>query len=263
LGDQPLEKAPHYGLDYEKQGYFVIRDFLSDDEIAQLKAVLIKFHHAWQQDNHEFYQARAINSAYLTDNTYLADEERMMLFKLIASEKLMNVVEQVLPSACAFMNTQLFFNPVNSSQQNYWHRDSQYHLSLKDQQAALFGPQVIHFRLPVFDEPGVEVISGSHQAWDNEQELAVRLEQDGHQHHEPLERGTSLPLSAGDLLVFSANMIHRGLYGGDRLSLDVIYCDDAIELLQFVKPACLPNAKQMSQLEKPQAFINTAKHCGE
>jgi len=187
----------------------------------------------------------------------------MVLFKLIASEKLMHVVEQLLPKASAFMNTQLFFNPVNPSQQNYWHRDSQYHLSVKEQQDALQGPQVIHFRLPVFDEPGVEVIPASHQSWDNEQELVVRLEQHGHQHHEPLERGVSIPLLAGDLLVFSANMIHRGLYGGNRLTLDIIYCDDELELLSFVKPTCLPNAKQISLLEKPQAFINTAKHCGE
>ena len=38
----------------------------------------------------------------------------------------MNVVDSVIPTNPAFMNTQLFFNPINPAQKDFWHRDCQY-----------------------------------------------------------------------------------------------------------------------------------------
>jgi len=63
----------------------------------------------------------------------------------------------------SIMNTQLFFNPVNDGQKNYWHRDSQYHLSIEEQKEALVGPDVVHFRIPLTNEPGIELVPCTHQ----------------------------------------------------------------------------------------------------
>lgn len=34
-----------------------------------------------------------------------------------------------------------------------------------------------------------------------------------------------IALEVGDVLLFSANMIHRGLYAKNRLTLDLLYCE--------------------------------------
>ena len=61
----------------------------------------------------------------------------------------------------AFMNTQLFFNPVNPQQKDFWHRDCQYDYDLEDQMKVILETQVLHLRVPLFDELGMEIIPGT------------------------------------------------------------------------------------------------------
>ncbi len=243
--------------EYEENGYVVLQQLFGETELQILREVVDKFHQSWIQENALFYKERAVNSAYLTANKHLVDFDREVLFKFIASEKLMALVTSILGSDVAFMNTQLFFNPVDDAQKNYWHRDPQYHLSIDEQKEALQGPKVIHFRIPLFDEPGVELISGTHRRWDSDEELHVRLERNGRKNNDSLSAGVKIALNAGDVLVFSANMIHRGLYGMNRQSLDILFCDPAPELLKFVDDDCLPTSKIIEKLDNPCAFENT------
>ncbi|KGJ94960.1 phytanoyl-CoA dioxygenase family protein [Colwellia psychrerythraea] len=244
---------------YRENGYLLIRNFLSDNEIGELRTILNEFHRLWQQENAEFYQQQAVNSAYLTRNEFLNSEQRERLFQFIGSEKVMAVVKALLPKQPCFLNTQLFFNPVNKKQTNYWHRDPQYHLSIEQQQAALASFDVMHLRLPLLDEPGIELVPGTHKRWDSTEELQVRLEQDGHKNNQSLAQGKVIKLFAGDLLVFSANMIHRGLYGMDRLALDILFCPPEPSVIEFVREDCLPNNDILAEIEDNSAFVNTIK----
>lgn len=242
---------------FEKTGYLLVQDFFDANELSELTQIADAFHEAWQKDNAEFYATRAINSSNITGTQYLDELTRQTMFKFIASAKLMKVVNAMFLQAPAFMGTQLFFNPVNKNQKNYWHRDGQYHLSLTEQEEALNGPEVIHFRIPLRDEPGVELVPGTHKRWDTEEELKVRCEAGGHKNFEDLSTGLAISLTAGDLLVFSANMMHRGLYGNDRLALDLIFCDPEPSLMPFVNQDGLPNELQLKGLDDALAFVKT------
>ncbi|WDE06305.1 phytanoyl-CoA dioxygenase family protein [Thalassomonas viridans] len=243
--------------EYAANGYFVVKGLFKADELQKVREVLLEFHASWQQKNAAFYAEKAINSAYLTGTEHLGEAGRNVLFRLIGSSRLMDIAATVLKRQPTFMNTQLFFDPVNKSQMNYWHRDPQYHLSVEEQQAALAGPDVVHFRLPLVDEPGIELVPGTHQRWDSDEELEIRLEQNGRKNHEPLSGGVTVELAAGDLLVFSANMIHRGLYGNGRLSLDILLCEPEPDLAKFVRDDCLPDREVMASLENAGAFEST------
>ena len=118
---------------------------------------------------------------------------------------------------------------------------------------------MIHFRLPLLDEPGIELIPGTHKRWDSTEELEVRLEQNGYKNDQALSQGKVIKLSAGDLLIFSANMIHRGLYGLDRLAFDILFCQPDPSVIQFVSNDSLPTAEDLISLENPDAFDNTIK----
>ena len=110
---------------------------------------------------------------------------------------------------------------------------------------------VVHFRIPLRPEAGIEVIPGTHRIWDLPEEEAVRLSLNGHKPSDALQRGLAIPLKRGDLLVFSANMVHRGLYGGDRFAFDIIFCDDTPEFSNFID---LRNHRSGEEL----AFLNPA-----
>jgi ectoine hydroxylase-related dioxygenase (phytanoyl-CoA dioxygenase family) len=240
--------------EYEKTGYLLIKGFFEESELQDVRQVVRQFHQSWMQENSTFYAEKAINSAYLTAKRHLMDSERVSLFKFIGSDKLMKIVTSVMGNRAAFMNTQLFFDPANKSQKNYWHRDSQYHMSVEEQREALLGPNVLHFRIPLVDEPGIELIPGTHKRWDSNEELDVRLEKNDRKNYDELPTGVKVHLDAGDLLVFSANMVHRGIYGMDRLSLDILFCDPVAELVKFVDEGCLPDSEILLELENASAF---------
>lgn len=191
-------------LSYQQDGYCLLPSFLTEAEVNDLALVVEHFHQSWLEDNHDFYLNKAVNSAYLTGSNYLTDEQRLVLFHIVASHKVAQALKALPFDTPAFMNTQLFFDPANLAQNNYWHRDCQYHLDLAQQQAALEGPEVLHFRLALTDEAGIELIPKSHKLWDTPEQLKVRTEQGDAKHFDSLEGSKTIALKRGDLLIFSA-----------------------------------------------------------
>lgn len=242
---------------YNKQGFFVLRGYFTSTEIAALRKVILKFHTLWKQDNAQFYQEEAFNSSLITGSKYLTDKQRIELFDFIGSKKMMKVIEQLISEKPAFMNTQLFFNPVNPKQKDFWHRDCQYDYDIEEQKKVIAETQVIHFRVPLFDELGMELVPGTHNRWDNEEEFEVRQELNGRLSSDALSGGQNIQLSAGDLLVFSADMIHRGLYGLDRLALDILVFDSIADYADYVDDDCLPSKAMLDKIAAPRLFLNT------
>tara|TARA_R110000744_G_scaffold45285_5_gene100612 strand:- start:225 stop:1007 length:783 start_codon:yes stop_codon:yes gene_type:complete len=252
-----LKSSGQWQRNYEEQGFFVVRSYFSVAEIAELRAVVLKFHQLWQQDNATFYQEEAFNSSLITGSEYLASDDRIALFNFISSKKVMHIVESVIANKPAFMNTQLFFNPVNPAQKDFWHRDCQYDHDLAGQKLAIQQTQVLHLRVPLFDELGMELVPETHKRWDNEEEFNVRQEEKGKLSSDDLSTGKKISLAAGDLLVFSADMIHRGLYGLDRLALDILVFDSAGDFADYVDDDCLPDNSMLDKIADPRLFMNT------
>ncbi len=242
---------------YDEQGYFVIRNYFTTSEILSIREVISTFHEQWKQDNADFYQEEAFNSSLITGSQYLACADRVKLFNFISSKKIMNLVDSVIPNNPAFMNTQLFFNPVNPQQKDFWHRDCQYDLDVEDQKKAIQETQVVHLRIPLFDELGMELVPGTHMRWDNEEEFNVRQEEKGRVSSESLSMGKQIELAAGDLLVFSADMIHRGLYGLERLALDMLVFDSSANFVDYVDDDCLPSIDMLDKINDPRIFLTT------
>lgn len=154
----------------------MVRHLFEEEELQELTEVVLEFHNSWKSKNSEAYSEKAVNSAYITGSEHLGESKRNVLVKFIGSSRLMNIVSDVISERAAFMNTQLFFNPINAAQKNYWHRDSQCHLSLNEQKEALTDPQVVHFRIPLANEAGIGLVPGTHKRWDTDEELGVRLQ---------------------------------------------------------------------------------------
>ena len=236
-------------IQFGKKGYVKLANFFEPIELSPIKKLTTSFHQQWCKDNEDFYLTRAVNSSGLTSGQYLTEAQRLVLFKLVCDKQLLAMVKRVIQSPL-FMGTQLFFDPYRSEQTNYWHRDPQYHMTVEEQQAALKGPEVLHVRIPLTTDPGIEVIPGSHKNCDTAEELQVRLEQNAHKHSENLSKGVQVPLKVGDILLFSANMIHRGLYGGNRLALDILYSERSPQLIKFIQPKHQPTTEMLSKLDK-------------
>mgnify|MGYP000280062079 CR=1 FL=1 len=244
---------------YDRLGYFVIRNYFTDDEIIAVRKVILTFHEKWKKDHEQFYREEAFNSSLITGSQYLTPEERIALFNFLSAEKMMKMIDALIPVDPAFMNTQLFFNPVNPEQKDFWHRDCQYDHDIEGQKLAIQETQVLHLRVPLFDELGMELVPETHKRWDNEEEYNVRQEEKGRTSDEALSTGKTIPLAAGDLLVFSADMIHRGLYGLDRLALDVLVFDPSGDFVDYIDDDCLPEPAMLKEIEDPRIYVNSIK----
>jgi ectoine hydroxylase-related dioxygenase (phytanoyl-CoA dioxygenase family) len=243
---------------FRKHGYEHIPGLYPESKIKELEAVIVDHHTAWIEENRKFYRDKAVNSAYLTRPGILDDRQRLRLFQFVGQLAQHKLAQELLHENMCFMNTQLFFNPHNVQQHNYWHRDMQYTgLDEAEQKAALHEKQILHFRVALRDEPGIELIPGTHARWDTLEEYSVRLEKEGARVFDTLPGSATISMQRGDLLVFSANMIHRGLYGMDRLALDVILFNPLADLHDSVQVDNLPNQSMMSHIEHSRVFSNT------
>jgi ectoine hydroxylase-related dioxygenase (phytanoyl-CoA dioxygenase family) len=251
------ESKRQYKDQYNDQGYFVVRDYFTPAEMVSLRDVILTFHEAWKLDNLAFYQEIAFNSSLITGSQYLSEDNRLKLFNFISSAKIMALVNAVIPTTPAFMNTQLFFNPYNDELKDFWHRDCQYDHDIETQKKVIQETQVMHLRVPLFDELGMELVPETHRRWDTQEEFDVRNEENGRLSNESLPNGKQIRLSAGDVLVFSADMIHRGLYGMDRLAFDILVFDPKSDFADYVDDDCLPTPSLLEKIENPNLFLTT------
>lgn len=240
---------------YKENGYVLLRGFFSDSELDEIESVLWTFHEEWLKNNRTAYENGILNSYSITSGNTVTPNQRLSLFAFISQDKIKKLTEALFPAKAFFLNSQLFFDPYNSAQPNYWHRDIQYTgLSISQQQESIQKQTVLHFRIPLKPEPGIELIPGTHQNWDLNEELETRLSLNGRKPSDDLARGVTIPLNRGDLLIFSANMIHRGLYGADRFTFDLIFCDDTPEFRNFTDVANQPNDSEVSLIPNRDLF---------
>ena len=234
---------------YQQQGFLHLPGFYRPHELVDLEAVLLKHHNAWLLQHQAAYQNGLINSHSLTADSALTEPDKNVLFQIIAAPALLAQLALIFPQAPRFLNTQLFFDPHQRNQNNYWHRDVQYTgLNEASQRSVILQQNVVHCRIAMRPERGIELIAGSHQRWDSAEEYAVRMGKSPYRPHDDLPHATQIALHTGDVLLFSANMLHRGLYGQKRLAFDIIYCDDHPDLLAHRGDHTLPNAAQLATL---------------
>lgn len=241
--------------EYHENGFLVLRDFFSTKELLELSDLVDSIYQQWLEVNQESFEKHGlINMHSLTQPHYFTDstDDRCRLFKAISPTKLVELLDEVFETEIHFHNTQLFFNPHNSRQLPYWHRDLQFSpIPEADQQVAQLDLLTLHVRIPLVKEVGLEVIKGSHRRWDTLLERQVRLELEGHQNIEDLPGGVVLDLDPGDLVVFNAQMIHRGRYSENdtRKALDL--CVGSAHPLTngSLDPNNLPSAEELDSLQ--------------
>jgi hypothetical protein len=245
---------------YQENGYIVLRNFFSDVAFDALAIHADRIYKKWASDNEaDIYQHMLLNMHSLTSPEYFEEQptERVEFFEAIASQKLTALLDEMFGSGIYFHNTQLFFNPSNSACLPCWHRDMQY--SSHDDstlRAELPNMLSLHVRIPLLAEKGVELVTGSHKRWDTELENNVRLEQHDHKNSELLPNAALIELSPRDILIFSAQMIHRGNYAlnPNRKALDLCVGKYHPITSGFLDERVLPSESEMAGMTNNQWY---------
>jgi len=240
---------------YNEYGYCIFRKFFSDEEILEINHQVDRIYQKWLSENEtEIFNNKLVNMHSLTDpeHFYDAPEQRVKFFNLITSIKLTEALESVFGTNLHFHNTQLFFNPSNTDRLPYWHRDMQYS-DIEDTVQSMEQDKILslHVRIPLVKESGVEVVKGTHKRWDTELERNVRFELKGHKNSDSLPNSELIELVPGDVLVFHAQMIHRGNYelNSSRKAFDLCIGKYHPLASNFLDERVLPTKKELDYIQ--------------
>jgi len=245
---------------YEEWGYTILRSLFKPEEMASIGGLVEGVYSQWTRENKaEIINNKLVNMHSLTLPEYFegAPEKRAELFEALVSLKLTEAIEGIFGSGIYFHNTQLFFNPIDKGRLPYWHRDMQYSpiddVIQRDEQLNMLS---LHVRIPLVEEKGLEVVSGSHKRWDTELERNVRLELKGHKNSEALPAGVLIHLRPGDIVIFNAQMIHRGNYELNpvRKALDLCIGKYHPLALDFLDGRVLPEEGEMENIANNQWY---------
>ena len=250
---------------YEEEGYVIIRNFLKTIDITSISKEVNHVFDTWINTNKSnIFENQILNMHSLTNPEYFKNnkEQRIDFFNAITPLKLTDLLENMFGSEIYFHNTQLFFNPLNTKRLPYWHRDMQYSSIAdnlqKKEQHNIFS---LHIRIPLVKEKGLEIIPKTHQRWDTELERDVRFQLNGHNNNESLPNAKLIDLDVGDILIFNAQMIHRGNYllNKSRKALDICVGKYHHLSFQFFDKDVLPNEKEFKLITNKQWFAETKK----
>lgn len=239
---------------FTDQGYVTLKGFLDDAHIEKLLPTIDRIHAQWLHENHaEYVEHLLVNMHSLTSRRYFDGdaEGRIDFFEHIAPRKLTSLLDDMFGDGIYFHNTQLFFNPFENRRLPYWHRDMQYSpIDDATQANEQRNMTSLHVRIPLVKEAGVELIPGTHKRWDTELERDVRLEKNGHKNSEDLPGAVLIELDVGDLLIFDAQMIHRGNYrlNKTRKALDLCVGKAHRFTSPYLDESILPDEQEIDRI---------------
>lgn len=245
---------------FNQHGYLVVRQLVPKEDISALTDIVDRIFGQWAREHRTEYMEQGLANMYsLTRLEYFRDApgERLEFFRMIASEELTRLIETMFGDEVYFHNTQLFFNPSEQKKLPYWHRDLQYSPIEDALQANEQGRLLsLHLRIPMVAERGVELIPGTHARWDTELEHQVRLELNGHINSEDLPGAVLIELEPGDVLVFDAQMIHRGNYrlNTTRKALDLCLGRAHPFTAKYLDAGALPTQDELDRIAHPQWY---------
>jgi ectoine hydroxylase-related dioxygenase (phytanoyl-CoA dioxygenase family) len=250
---------------FDSQGYVLLRNFFDPAHVEKLAATVDRIHRQWLEENRtEYIERLPVNMHSLTSPRYFADDaaERIAFFEQIIPPRLTQLLDAMFGGDMYFHNTQLFFNPSENKRLPYWHRDLQYSpiddAAQAGEQGKLLG---LHVRIPLLKEAGLELIPGTHMRWDTELERDVRFERNGHANSEELPGAVLLELNPGDIVIFDAQMIHRGNYrlNKARKALDLCVGKPHPFTAKYLDESVLPDKHEIDKISNRLYYIRARK----
>jgi ectoine hydroxylase-related dioxygenase (phytanoyl-CoA dioxygenase family) len=239
---------------FARQGYVVMKAFFDAAHIEKLSSTVDRIYRQWLEDNRAGYvRDGLVNMHSLTSPRYFERDAagRIDFFEHLAPVKLTTAMERIFGNELYFHNTQLFFNPFDHKRLPYWHRDLQFS-PLDDAAQAREQRSLVslHVRVPLARETGLELIPGTHQRWDTELESNVRFERNGHKNSEELPGAVVVELDPGGIVVFDAQMLHRGNYhlNKTRKALDICIGKPHPFTEKYLDENILPGEQEMKSI---------------
>jgi ectoine hydroxylase-related dioxygenase (phytanoyl-CoA dioxygenase family) len=214
---------------WDTQAYIVVRRLIEPSEAAAMLDLCEDILQQWRagkgpERNESAGVRQAVSMRHLNHPLYFKErpEDFPMMMDLIADERVLSVVREIVGAEPMFFCTSMFFNPLENSHDGNWHRDSQFVTKSEEEEKQFLWNEHRHtgvqFQIALVPSEDSEVVPGSHLRWDTSEEYHIR-KSDGGQHcrSNDMPGAVRVRLEPGDAIAFNPLALHRGRYHTDKL----------------------------------------------
>jgi ectoine hydroxylase-related dioxygenase (phytanoyl-CoA dioxygenase family) len=225
--------APDLAAQWKTHGYVVLRGVLDVAQVTRLRRVCDAVLAQWRRRDPQTGRPSDPNATvmrHLNHPDYFAGGAPGLgdVLELAAHPKLIDLARTLLDEEPMFRCTSYFMNPMETSLDGDWHRDSQYVASDEEAERRLVlgGGETgggVQIQVALVPSDDVEIVAGSHLRYDTPAEYAIRRADDGKNNRSNAMPGaTRVALAAGDAAAFNSMAVHRGRYHKDKLRRTVM-----------------------------------------
>lgn len=221
------DSASHLVRSWRDHGYAVVRGVLAPAQVARLREIAEPIIARSRDQDPVNGRGGGDDARELTHPNHPGfhpDDRRDLvdLLAIAASEPMLAVPRALLGEEPLFRCLKLWFNPLLSSVDGHWHRDTQFLYPELAEERAVFDRMVgesatgAQFQVALVPSDDIEVVPGSHRRWDSPVEMAIRRAQGEAQQSNGMPGALRVALEPGDGVIFDAKMLHRGRYHAAR-----------------------------------------------
>jgi ectoine hydroxylase-related dioxygenase (phytanoyl-CoA dioxygenase family) len=212
---------------WRESGYIVLRGIFSRERAARLRAICERVLASWRERDPQTGAAAGPDAncmRHLNHSAYFpaSRDGFAELMEAIADERVLAVARMLFAEDPLFRCTSLFMNPLRSSIDGNWHRDSQFLAPDEPAERASVAKAPItgdgvQMQIALVANDDIEYVPGSHLRWDTPEEYAIRRA-DGCRNNrsDAMPGAVRVALDPGDAVLFNSIGHHRGRYHADR-----------------------------------------------
>jgi hypothetical protein len=225
--------VPASETDWRTQGYVVSCGLVDPSYAARLRFICDGVLDQWRKRDPQTGLpggADVTVMRHLNHPAYFAGSAPGLeeVLRLAALPKLLDLATTLLGEEPMFRCTSYFMNPLETSLDGDWHRDSQYMTPDENSERAMLlaggdSGDGVQLQVALVPSDDVEVVPGSHLRYDTPEELAIRRSDGGrHNRSNQMPGAVRIALGPGDAAAINSLGIHRGRYHVGKLRRTVM-----------------------------------------
>ena len=219
--------------EWRTRGYVVVRGIVARPQVAKVRATCDRALEQWRARDPQTGRPGGADATVMRHLNHPAYFEAGTpgledVLSLAAAPEILGLARLILGEEPMFRCTSYFMNPLETSLDGDWHRDSQYMTADDASERAMLlgggaGGDGIQLQIALVPSDDVEVVPGSHLRYDTPDEYAIRRADGGaHNRSNRMPGAVRLSLDAGDAAAINSLGIHRGRYHANKLRRTVM-----------------------------------------
>ena len=215
---------------WEEEGYILVRGLFDPQRTEKLRVICDAVLEQWRKkcpltgkagiDTPDVTNMRHLNHPGYAKVYPSAVQE---ILETTADPELLKICRTILGDEPMFRSTSLFMNPLETSADGNWHRDSQFLCPDEEEEKKMVAERgsagtSIQLQIALVPSSDIEIVPKSHLRWDTEEEYAIRRADGGaHNRSNSMPNALRVEMEAGDAVAFNPMALHRGRYHTDKL----------------------------------------------